>query len=643
MRDRWDDAAEASRGGELAALAYAVHLLGQDHALAPYDGSGASVKLNVTSLFGEEEELLYMSPRTYLPESLEAAELVPLRCRSLARLATLQRATPAEMENEVACCRTLTTSAIPPIDAIVHAALPRRCVLATHPDAMLAIGCTPHGPERLSELFQGRLLVLPYVPAGPATANSCVEALKAAAAIDLAGIIVLHQTLLTFGDIARDAYKGVVDVVTRAEQYLVARHAWELPAAPAVQARGTSSSELALLRRTVSAAAGSPLILRAQADQASLSFCRRDDVAALSQAGPPVAGQVRLAGRVPMLGRDVAAYHAPGESSQAVAPRIVLDPELGVCALGRTADEAVLAGEQYGHAIGIVLRANALEAFQALPPRAAREAEEAARLISPATCLSEDTLFAGEVALVTGGASGIGKACVEALLARGAAVVNLDINQSVEAQFNRPDYLGLQCDLTSEATIMRSFETLARCYGGLDMLILNAGIFPNSCRIESLTLEHWQAVMRVNLDANMLVMREAYALLKHSPRGGRVVVNASKNVLAPGAGAAAYSASKAAVTQLARVAALEWGKDRIRINQVHPDAIFDTGIWSEDVLKARAAHYGMTVQQYKTRNVLGVELNSHVVGELVAEMLGPRFEKITGAQIPVDGGSDRVI
>jgi NAD(P)-dependent dehydrogenase (short-subunit alcohol dehydrogenase family) len=149
--------------------------------------------------------------------------------------------------------------------------------------------------------------------------------------------------------------------------------------------------------------------------------------------------------------------------------------------------------------------------------------------------------------------------------------------------------------------------------------------------------------MRINLDSNLVVLREAYPLLKESPKGGRVLVNASKNVPAPGAGAAAYSASKAAVTQLGRVAALEWGKDHIRVNQIHPDAIFDTGIWSEEVLKARAAHYGLTVQQYKTRNVLGVELNSHYVGELAAEMLGPRFEKITGAQIPVDGGSDRVI
>jgi NAD(P)-dependent dehydrogenase (short-subunit alcohol dehydrogenase family) len=251
--------------------------------------------------------------------------------------------------------------------------------------------------------------------------------------------------------------------------------------------------------------------------------------------------------------------------------------------------------------------------------------------------------FAGEVALVTGGASGIGRACVQALLARGAAVANLDISPNVTTLFDRAGYLGVQCDLTDEEATLNAFEALVKSFGGLDMLVLNAGIFPPSCRIESLALAEWRRVMRINLDSNLVLLREAYPLLRQSPRGGRVLVNASKNVAAPGAGAAAYSTSKAAVTQLARVAALEWGRYGIRVNLIHPDAIFDTGIWSEEMLKARAAHYGMTVHQYKTRNVLGVELNSHYVGELVAEMLGSRFEKITGAQVPVDGGSDRVI
>jgi len=149
--------------------------------------------------------------------------------------------------------------------------------------------------------------------------------------------------------------------------------------------------------------------------------------------------------------------------------------------------------------------------------------------------------------------------------------------------------------------------------------------------------------MQVNLDANLVLMREGHPLLKEAPRGGRVVVIGSKNVPAPGPGAAAYSASKAALNQLARVAALEWGADGIRINSLHPNAVFDTGIWTEDVLASRARHYGMTVDQYKRNNVLRTEVGSRDVAELAAEMCGPLFAKTTGAQVPVDGGNDRVI
>ncbi len=122
-----------------------------------------------------------------------------------------------------------------------------------------------------------------------------------------------------------------------------------------------------------------------------------------------------------------------------------------------------------------------------------------------------------------------------------------------------------------------------------------------------------------------------------------MAVNGSRNVAAPGPGAAAYSCSKAALTQLARVAALEWGKDGIRVNIFHAHAVFDTGIWTEDVLRARAAHYGMTVEQYRSNNILRTEIRSQDVGELAAEMCGPLFAKSTGAQVSIDGGSDRVI
>ncbi|MDH4275125.1 MAG: SDR family oxidoreductase, partial [Gammaproteobacteria bacterium] len=111
----------------------------------------------------------------------------------------------------------------------------------------------------------------------------------------------------------------------------------------------------------------------------------------------------------------------------------------------------------------------------------------------------------------------------------------------------------------------------------------------------------------------------------------------------PGVGAAAYSASKAALTQLGRIAALEWGKEGIRVNTVHPDAVYDTGIWSDEVLQARASHYGLSVEDYKRRNVLKREVSSAEVGRLVAELCGDLFAATTGAQIPIDGGSERVI
>jgi NAD(P)-dependent dehydrogenase (short-subunit alcohol dehydrogenase family) len=247
------------------------------------------------------------------------------------------------------------------------------------------------------------------------------------------------------------------------------------------------------------------------------------------------------------------------------------------------------------------------------------------------------------VALVTGAASGIGKACVESLLARGAAVVALDLATSVATMKSGQNFLGVQCDLTSEEQFRQALQQAVERFGGLDMLVLNAGIFPGGCRIDALKTEEWQKVMRINLDANLMLMRECHPLLKLAPRGGRVVVIGSKNVPAPGPGAAAYSASKAALNQLARVAALEWGSDNIRINSLHPNAVFDTGLWTEEVLAARAKHYGLTVQEYKTNNVLKTEVTSRDVAELTAEMCGPLFAKTTGAWLPVDGGNDRVI
>jgi len=318
---------------------------------------------------------------------------------------------------------------------------------------------------------------------------------------------------------------------------------------------------------------------------------------------------------------------------QAVSPSpsrdcgAVWTAEEGVCTFGRSAAEAIEVAKAYGTA--------------ATGGESATEFQQ--RLATRAAVSGPAGPFAGEVALITGAASGIGRACAESFMARGAAVAGLDINPRITGLFDRPDYLGLLCDVTDEVAVGRALEEVMHAFGGLDMLVLNAGVFPAGCEISAMELAEWHRVMRVNLDAGLIMLRGAYPLLKAAPNRGRVAVNGSRNVLAPGPGAAAYSCSKAALTQLARVAALEWAKEGIRVNIFHAHGVFDTGIWTDEVLHARASYYGITVEEYKKNNLLKTEVTSRDVAELAAEMCGPVFARTTGAQIPIDGGSDRVV
>jgi NAD(P)-dependent dehydrogenase (short-subunit alcohol dehydrogenase family) len=248
----------------------------------------------------------------------------------------------------------------------------------------------------------------------------------------------------------------------------------------------------------------------------------------------------------------------------------------------------------------------------------------------------------GRIALVTGAASGIGKACVEQLVKQGAVVAALDISKTIFDCFPQKEVLPLQCDVTKGKQLKRCVEEIIVQFGGIDMLITNAGIFPKSARIEDMKEELWDKSMEINVTSHQRLLQICvpYLALGFDPA---VVIMGSKNVPAPGPGASAYSVAKAALTQLGRVAALELGENGIRVNVLHPNAVYDTSIWTDEVLKARAKHYGMSVKAYKTNNVLKVEVTSKDVAELAVAMLGPVFSKVTGAQVPIDGGNERVI
>ena len=656
MKSLWNDDAAAQCGGKLGPRIYTSRLLGKDPSLVVHGGGNTSVKLVERNLVGEEETILYVKGSGGDLARIDESGFSPVRMAHLLALARLPALSDPQMVNELRTHMTRAGAPTPSVEAILHALLPYPYVDHTHADAIVAVTNSPGGAERVREIYGDSVVVIPYVMPGFDLARLCASRFPAEASSRTVGMVLMNHGIFSFGETARESYERMIALVARAEAYLASRGAWDLPAPPAADAK-PSRAEVAVLRQAVSRAAGAPLVVSVHADARSLAFARRPDVGQVSQQGPATPDHVIRTKRLPLVGRDVEAYavayrryfdeQAPSAREPKTmldpAPRVVLDPDLGVCTAGRSAQDAAAVFDIYAHTMDVIERAALLGGWRALSAPDVFEVEywdlEQAKL----RAAGKPRTLAGEIALVTGAASGIGKSTVASLLERGAAVVGLDVNPAVEKLHARADYLGLACDVTSTTELSAALDAGARAFGGLDMLVLNAGVFPGGRRIEALADDDWRRVLRVNLDANLALLREAHPLLALAPRGGRVVVVGSKNVPAPGPGAAAYSASKAALTQLARVAALEWAGQGIRVNTLHPDAVFDTGIWSQEVLEARARNYGMTVEQYRTKNLLRTEVRAADVAELAAELCGPLFAKTTGAQIPIDGGNERVI
>lgn len=692
MKSLWTDEEAAAWRGDLGLRVYTSRLLGRDKSLVLHGGGNTSVKVREPNLFGEEEEILYVKGSGWDLEKIEEAGFAPVRRDHLVRLAALDELSDPAMVNEMVTHMKRSSAPTPSVEAILHAVLPHRFVDHTHADAVVAVTNTPGGEERIRRIYGESVVVIPYIMPGFDLARLCARLFPEQAGPRTIGMVLMNHGIFSFGETARESYERMIHLVTLAEEYLEAEAphppapspthppsrpgegepppaipplpgeregVWERGAGGEGPGEAVSSlmSTIATLRRDVSRAAGAPMVLLSRRDTRSLAFARREDAATISQQGPATPDHVIRTKRVPLFGRDVAAYarayseyfqnHAPHARSPKTmldpAPRVILDPELGLLTAGRRATDAAVTAEIYEHTMDIIERAERLGGWRALPERDLFDMEywdlEQAKLKKS----GNPPVFAGEVALVTGAASGIGKSCVDSLLARGAAVVGLDRDPSILAIADRPDFRGIVCDVTDEAAVRRALAEAVDAFGGLDMLVLNAGIFPPGRPLGELPMEEWRRVFAVNLDANLSFLRESHPLLALAPNGGRVVVVGSKNVPAPGPGAGAYSASKAALSQLARVAALEWGRDDIRINVLHPNAVFDTGVWTDEVLAARATAYGLDVESYKKNNVLRVEVTSRHVAELAAELCGPLFARTTGAQIPVDGGNERVI
>lgn len=658
MQSLWNEKEAAGLDSDISLRVYTSRLLGRDHTLVLHGGGNTSVKVSGANIVGEPEELLYVKGSGWDLETIAEPGFSPVRMAHVLKLAKLKLLSDPQMMNELSTSMTRTGAPAPSVETILHAILPYKFVDHTHADAVLAITNTDDGQQRIRDIYGKDCVIIPYVMPGFDLAQLCAKKFAAEAHTGTIGMVLMNHGIFSFGATAQESYERMIELVRRAEAHLAAHGAWELPAQQTTSGNRALRLDICRLRRAIADCADAPMLLLTDGMPKALSYASRDDIGIISQQGPATPDHVLRTKRVPMIGRDVAAYartyaeyfqrNAPQAKEPKTmldpAPRVVIDREFGLGYVGRTAKDAGIVRDLYAQTIDIILRATALGGWRALPEKDIFDVEywdlEQAKLKKAGAA----PVFAGEVALVTGAASGIGKACVEALLRRGAAVIGLDINPAISAAFTgRADFLGICCDISSVTAVTDALETGVRAFGGIDIMVLNAGIFPGGRRIDALQDDEWRKVMQINLDANLVLMRECHPLLKLAPRGGRLVIIGSKNVPAPGPGAAAYSASKAALTQLARVAALEWGADGIRVNTVHPNAVFDTGIWTDEVLAARARHYGMSVQDYKTNNVLKTEVTSRDVAELAAEMCGPLFAKTTGAQVPVDGGNDRVI
>ena len=660
MLSLWNEqeAAHHAQDPQLGLRVYSSQLLGRDTGLVLHGGGNTSVKGRLRNVFGQDEDVLFVKGSGWDLQTIAAGGFAPVRLDYLKALAALPALSDTDMMRELRLALLDPAAPTPSVEAILHALVPKRYVDHTHADAVVAISNSPGGEQALRALYGGDVLVLPYVMPGFVLAQQVHKATQGVDWNRLQGIVLLHHGIITFDDDCRASYERMIALVSKAEDYLQTTGALQAEASASVEPAPEEYLHLARLRQAASQLMGHPVLARWDTSPAAAGFARRSDVAAIATRGPltpdhsihtkPHAA-ILDADPLPGLAQFAEDYRArfarhasPHHTCLDVVARVAVWRGKGMVYLAQDSKRLNVVQDISQHTVRAIQWGEALGGWTALPAQDLFDLEywelEQAKL-KRGPVRAE---FEGRVALVTGAASGIGKACVDAFVARGAAVIALDIAPAVASQWFSAQVLGVVCDVTSSAEIQAAVHAGVAHFGGLDVLVSNAGNFPASCALGAMDDKVWDASLALNLNSHMALLRACIPFLENGLQPGVVFIG-SKNVPAPGPGAGAYSVAKAGLAQLARVAALELGGKGIRVNTLHPNAVFDTGIWTEDVLAARARSYQMSVEEYKRNNVLGCTVESRDVARLAVLMAGEGFAKTTGAQVPVDGGNERVI
>ncbi len=659
MHNEWRDGA-APFADPLDEAVAGSRLLGSNADLVLHGGGNSSIKGTVTDVTGREVDVLFVKGSGWDLGTIERPGFAALRMERLKELLTVEVIPDPILVNELRCALIDASAPDPSIEALLHALLPHRAVLHSHADTIVTLTNQPEPEAHVRAVFGDSVLVVPYVKPGFDLARLCAVMWQEHGRDDLVGIVLLNHGLFTFGDTMAEAYTRHVELLTLAETYLSERGAVVPTGDPSLTRKSlpvTQAHELASFRKNVSEAAGRPMVVSASDAETVTRFLSREDAADLSTRGPATPDHIIRTKRLPLVGRDVDAYvteyqeyfqtnqHRADEPLEILdpTPRIVLDDGWGLVTVGKTLPEADQVRDIAVHTLNILTAGEALGSYTPLDAGQLFDIEywdlEQAKLRKA----GKRPALQGQTAVVTGAASGIGRGCVAALLEAGANVVGIDVADSVADAFTHRGWLGLQVDVRDHDAVERALAEAASRFGGVDMLIAAAGVFAQSAPIVDVSADEWKRTMSINVDAMQTLFAAAHPYLARAVPYGRVTLVGSKNLAAPGPGASAYSASKAAATQLARVAALEWASDGIRVNTVHPDAVFDTALWTDELLAERANKYGLTIDEYKRRNLLNTEVTSDLVGRLVATMNTEVFQATTGSQIPIDGGNERVV
>lgn len=660
---RWQPPAGAS---ELELLAYRSNLLGSDRSVANWGGGNTSCKTEEVDFRGRPTRVLWVKGSGSDLATIKPAQFTALRMDDLEPL--LERTAMSD-EELVAYYEHAALKPGQPrasIETPLHSMLPFAHIDHSHPDAIIALCAAPEGPALAERLWGNRAIWMPYERPGFALGKKIALAVRARPHATC--VLMAKHGLVTWGETAQASYASTLETIGRAAEALAdaADRRRVFAVSDGAAAPAAWNELLPALRGAISARQS--MVVQLDTSPQAVAFASRPDVAELASRGPACPDHLVHTKPWPLVLRpeqpiDAAvkafedryrAYvHANGGSDADMrdpAPRVVIVPNQGIVTSGPDALQASVAGQLYQRAIAVLSTTAGLGGFAPLTEAETFGVEYWPMELYKLKLLPPRKELAGRVALVTGGASGIGRAVAYRLAEAGAHIVVADLNadgarevaDEIVARQGERRGIGVDMNVTDERSVQSAFEQTVLAYGGVDILVSNAGI-SSSSPIGDTSLEEWNRNLSVLGTGYFLVAREAFRVMERQATGGSIVFVASKNGLVGGRNAAAYSTAKAAEIHLARCLAEEGGSQGIRVNTVNPDAVLrGSGIWSSDWREARARTYGVEPdaleEHYRARTTLKVNIFPEDVAEAVLYFASDRSLKSTGNILNVDGG-----